>query len=59
MVNKNLYILPNQLFETKHFPSDIKRIIVWEHPEFFKKVLFQQEEAHTPPSLYEVLLRQT
>lgn len=44
MVNKTLYILPNQLFETNHFPSDLKRIIVWEHPDFFKKYYFNKKK---------------
>ena len=44
MINKTLYILPNQLFEAKHFPTGINKIIVWEHPNFFTKYNFNKKK---------------
>ena len=32
-----LLLLPNQLFETKYFPKDLKEIYLYEHPHYFGK----------------------
>ena len=44
-----LLLLPNTLFSEKHFPENIKNIILWEHPHYFvdykfnkKKLLFHR-----------------
>lgn len=38
----SLLILPNQLFEKKYIPKNIKTIILYEHPDFFKKYNFNK-----------------
>ncbi len=30
-----LLVLPNQLFDTKYIPKEVKKIIIWEHPHYF------------------------
>lgn len=41
---KTLYVLPNQLFENVHIPSDVDRVILWEHPDFFTKYNFNKKK---------------
>ena len=39
-----LVILPNTLFSTNHIPKDIKEIIIWEHPHYFKKYNYNKKK---------------
>ena len=38
-----LLILPHQLFDPKYFP-DVKNIILYEHPQYFKKYNFNKKK---------------
>jgi deoxyribodipyrimidine photolyase-related protein len=42
----NLLLLPHQLFDSKHFPKDkeIKKIILYEHPQYFTKYNFNKKK---------------
>ncbi len=39
-----LVILPNTLFSTKYIPKDIKDIVIWEHPHYFKKYNYNKKK---------------
>ena len=41
-----LLLLPNQLFDSKYFPKDkeIKKIIIYEHPQYFTKYNFNKKK---------------
>ena len=39
-----LLILPHQLFDTKYFPKDVKEVILFEHPQYFKKYNFNKKK---------------
>ena len=39
-----LCILPNQLFDKKHIPKSITKIVLWEHPDFFTKYNFNKKK---------------
>ena len=39
-----LLLLPNQLFDKKYFPEDIKQVVLWEHPDFFTKLNFNKKK---------------
>ena len=37
-------ILPHQLFHKKYLPKNIKKIILWEHPQYFTKYNFNKKK---------------
>ena len=37
-------ILPHQLFHKKYLPKNIKKIILWEHPQYFTKYDFNKKK---------------
>ncbi len=39
-----LLILPHQLYDKKYIPKDIKDIIIWEHPHYFKKYKYNKKK---------------
>ena len=41
-----LLLLPNPLFDSKYFPKDkeIKKIIIYEHPQYFTKYNFNKKK---------------
>ena len=39
-----LVILPHQLFDPKYFPKDVKEVILYEHPQYFKKYNFNKKK---------------
>ncbi len=39
-----LLILPHQLYDKKYIPKDIKNIIIWEHPHYFKKYKYNKKK---------------
>jgi deoxyribodipyrimidine photolyase-related protein len=39
-----LLILPNQLFNIKYIPKDINKIIIYEHPHYFKKYNYNKKK---------------
>ncbi len=39
-----LLILPHQLYDKKFLPKDIKDIIIWEHPHYFKKYKYNKKK---------------
>ena len=39
-----LLILPHQLFDPKYFPEGVKDIILYEHPQYFKKYNFNKKK---------------
>lgn len=41
-VGTTLVVLPNQLFEARHFPKSIEKIIIWEHPHYFTKYRYNK-----------------
>ena len=39
----SLLIFPNTLFEKKYFPKNVKTLIIWEHPQYFKKYNYNKK----------------
>jgi deoxyribodipyrimidine photolyase-related protein len=39
-----LLILPNQLFDIKYFPKNIKKVYIYEHPLYFTKYKFNKKK---------------
>ena len=39
-----LLILPHQLFDPKYFPEGVEDIILYEHPQYFKKYNFNKKK---------------
>jgi len=39
-----LVILPTTLFNIKHYPKDIKEVVVWEHPHYFKSYHYNKKK---------------
>jgi len=39
-----LVILPTTLFNIKHYPKDVKEVIVWEHPHYFKSYHYNKKK---------------
>ena len=39
-----LLILPHQLYDKKYLPKEIKDIIIWEHPHYFKKYKYNKKK---------------
>ncbi len=39
-----LLILPHQLFNIKYIPKDITKVIIYEHPHYFKKYRFNKKK---------------
>jgi deoxyribodipyrimidine photolyase-related protein len=42
-VKMKLLILPNTLFQVKHFPKDVKSVVIWEHPQYFTKYKYNKK----------------
>ena len=40
----NLLILPNTLFHKKYIPKNVKKIIIYEHPHYFKKYNYNKKK---------------
>ena len=49
-------ILPHQLFHKKYLPKNIKKIILWEHPQYFTKYNFNKKKTYSTSSINETLL---
>ena len=39
-----LLILPHQMYDKKYLPKDIKDIVIWEHPHYFKKYNYNKKK---------------
>lgn len=39
-----LVILPNQMFDIKYYPDNIKKYIIWEHPHYFKSYNYNKKK---------------
>lgn len=39
----SLLILPNTLFNPKYFPDGIKKVVIWEHPQYFTKYKYNKK----------------